>query len=270
MNDRLGTPESRGIWNSLHEAHRHSRLDGIDRHERARRGADASPIASRSWRSPRRPTSRRWSKQVARVPAARGGDGHRRGDGQAARRARRIARGDLRRRQRRAAARLPRIPTSTSCCARRPAPRRSTRCSCAIEAGKTIALANKEVLVMAGGIVMDAARRKGVAVLPVDSEHNAIHQCLHGRAQRRAAAADPDRLRRPVPRPVAERARRGHRRRRAQAPDVADGPEDHHRLGDADEQGPRGDRGALAVRRARRRRSKSSCTRSRSCTRWSS
>jgi 1-deoxy-D-xylulose-5-phosphate reductoisomerase len=52
----------------------------------------------------------------------------------------------------------------------------------AIEAGKTIALANKEVLVMAGGIVMDAARRKGVAVLPVDSEHNAIHQCLHGRS----------------------------------------------------------------------------------------
>ena len=51
----------------------------------------------------------------------------------------------------------------------------------AIEAGKTIALANKEVLVMAGGLVMEAARRKGVAVLPVDSEHNAIHQCLHGR-----------------------------------------------------------------------------------------
>jgi 1-deoxy-D-xylulose-5-phosphate reductoisomerase len=53
----------------------------------------------------------------------------------------------------------------------------------AIEAGKTIALANKEVLVMAGGIVMEAARRKGVAVLPVDSEHNAIHQCLHGRSE---------------------------------------------------------------------------------------
>jgi len=51
----------------------------------------------------------------------------------------------------------------------------------AIEAGKTIALANKEVLVMAGELVMDAARRRGVAVLPVDSEHNAIHQCLHGR-----------------------------------------------------------------------------------------
>ena len=54
----------------------------------------------------------------------------------------------------------------------------------AIERKKTIALANKEVLVMAGGIVMDAARRHGVAILPVDSEHNAIHQCLHGRDSR--------------------------------------------------------------------------------------
>ena len=52
----------------------------------------------------------------------------------------------------------------------------------AIELGKTIALANKEVLVMAGGIVTEAASRKGVTILPVDSEHNAIHQCLHGRA----------------------------------------------------------------------------------------
>ena len=51
----------------------------------------------------------------------------------------------------------------------------------AIDAGKTIALANKEILVMAGSVVMAAAKRKGVAVLPVDSEHNAIHQCLHGR-----------------------------------------------------------------------------------------
>jgi 1-deoxy-D-xylulose-5-phosphate reductoisomerase len=51
----------------------------------------------------------------------------------------------------------------------------------AIEAGKTIALANKEVLVMAGSLVTTAARRHGVSILPVDSEHNAIHQCLHGR-----------------------------------------------------------------------------------------
>jgi 1-deoxy-D-xylulose-5-phosphate reductoisomerase len=52
----------------------------------------------------------------------------------------------------------------------------------AIDAGKTIALANKEVLVMGGALVTDAARRRGVALLPVDSEHNAIHQCLHGRS----------------------------------------------------------------------------------------
>jgi 1-deoxy-D-xylulose-5-phosphate reductoisomerase len=50
----------------------------------------------------------------------------------------------------------------------------------AIEAGKRIALANKEVLVMAGALVMAAARARGVEVLPVDSEHNAIHQCLAG------------------------------------------------------------------------------------------
>ncbi len=54
----------------------------------------------------------------------------------------------------------------------------------AIDCGKTIALANKEILVMAGAIVMERARRRGVAVLPVDSEHNAIHQCLHGREPR--------------------------------------------------------------------------------------
>ena len=51
----------------------------------------------------------------------------------------------------------------------------------AIDAGKTVALANKEVLVMAGALMMDAAARRGVAILPVDSEHNAIHQCLHAR-----------------------------------------------------------------------------------------
>ena len=51
----------------------------------------------------------------------------------------------------------------------------------AIAARKTIALANKEVLVMAGALVTDAARAHGVPLLPVDSEHNAIHQCLHGR-----------------------------------------------------------------------------------------
>jgi 1-deoxy-D-xylulose-5-phosphate reductoisomerase len=48
----------------------------------------------------------------------------------------------------------------------------------AIRCGKTIALSNKEVLVAAGELVMEEVRRRQVALLPVDSEHNAIHQCL--------------------------------------------------------------------------------------------
>ena len=52
----------------------------------------------------------------------------------------------------------------------------------AIDAGKDLAVASKEILVMAGEIVMREARAKNVRVLPVDSEHNAIFQCLDGRA----------------------------------------------------------------------------------------
>ena len=52
----------------------------------------------------------------------------------------------------------------------------------AIEAGKTIALANKETLVAAGQIVMDLAQKHNVRILPVDSEHSAIFQCLMGSA----------------------------------------------------------------------------------------
>lgn len=50
----------------------------------------------------------------------------------------------------------------------------------AIEAGKDIALANKETLVTAGHIIMPLAKEKNVSILPVDSEHSAIFQCLHG------------------------------------------------------------------------------------------
>ncbi len=50
----------------------------------------------------------------------------------------------------------------------------------AIEAGKNIALANKETLVMAGEIVMKKAAEKGISILPVDSEHSAIFQCIAG------------------------------------------------------------------------------------------
>ena len=51
----------------------------------------------------------------------------------------------------------------------------------AIEKGMDIALATKEVMVMAGELVTSAARRKGVKFLPVDSEHSAVFQCLAGR-----------------------------------------------------------------------------------------
>ena len=50
----------------------------------------------------------------------------------------------------------------------------------AIENGKDIALANKETLVAAGGLVMDAAKKNNVNIIPVDSEHSAIFQCLRG------------------------------------------------------------------------------------------
>lgn len=50
----------------------------------------------------------------------------------------------------------------------------------AIEAGKTIALANKETLVVAGEIIMDLVRKNNVSIVPVDSEHSAILQCLTG------------------------------------------------------------------------------------------
>jgi len=50
----------------------------------------------------------------------------------------------------------------------------------AVEAGKTVALANKEALVTAGALMIDAAQASGATLLPVDSEHNAIFQCLAG------------------------------------------------------------------------------------------
>ena len=50
----------------------------------------------------------------------------------------------------------------------------------ALERGKRVALANKETLVMAGELMTEAARRSGAELLPVDSEHNALHQCLRG------------------------------------------------------------------------------------------
>ena len=92
---------------------------------------------------------------------------------------------------------------------------------------------------------------------------------VHGRrARRRDPVAGADGVGRPVPRPHHRRPARRRPGRRARAPDLGHGREDHDRLGHAHEQGPRGDRGALPVRRSPTTGSRSSCTRSRSCTAW--
>ena len=57
----------------------------------------------------------------------------------------------------------------------------------AVEAGKTIALANKEALVTAGELMIDSAKRNGATILPTDSEHNAIFQCLAGSSSKEVA-----------------------------------------------------------------------------------
>ncbi len=50
----------------------------------------------------------------------------------------------------------------------------------AVRAGKAVGLANKECLVVAGDLITAEARRQGKPLLPIDSEHNAVHQCLRG------------------------------------------------------------------------------------------
>ena len=98
----------------------------------------------------------------------------------------------------------------------------------AIEAGKDIAFANKETLVVGGQLVMDAVKRRGVKLLPVDSEHSAVFQCIQGiqcgTAKKRDAGAG------------------------SGASELVHGKEDNGGFGHDDEQRPRGDRGKVAVR----------------------
>ena len=127
----------------------------------------------------------------------------------------------------------------------------------AIEAGKDLAVASKEILVMAGEIVMRESREKGVHVLPVDSEHNAIFQCLEGRVIQQSQRPTPNAqrptpnvqcrefsvrcvrcsphyshsIRRPVPRNARRRVFEYHGRTRAEASDLEYGAEDHDRFG---------------------------------------
>lgn len=64
----------------------------------------------------------------------------------------------------------------------------------ALRAGKAVAIANKEVLVMAGNMVIETAKRSGAQVLPVDSEHNALWQCLRGETFNDGCSAEVSRL----------------------------------------------------------------------------
>lgn len=80
-------------------------------------------------------------------------------------------------------------------------------------AGKVVCLANKESLVLAGGLVRDICARTGAVILPVDSEHNAIFQCLAGAARRSPTWCSPLRAA-----PFAAKARRNCARLRWSKP----------------------------------------------------
>ena len=128
-------------------------------------------------------------------------------------------------------------------------------CVAAARAGKRLLLANKEALVVGGRLFMDAVRDGGATLLPIDSEHSAIFQCLPEDRSAWAARIDhivltasggPFRTRAPASlHDVTPDAGGG-------ASELGHGPQDLRRFGDDDEQGARSDRGALAVRSATR------------------
>ena len=96
----------------------------------------------------------------------------------------------------------------------------------ALAGGKRVLLANKEALVAGGHLVMEAARRVGEhALLPVDSEHSAIFQCLQGES---VFPHHPDLFRRSVPHLDWRRDSGSHKGTGAQASQLGHGTEDHH------------------------------------------
>ena len=100
----------------------------------------------------------------------------------------------------------------------------------AVKAGKAVGLANKEAMVAAGEILTREARLRNVPLLPIDSEHNAIHQCMRGGKH--------DEVRRiwltasggPLPDAAIVKVRRDYGRAGAQASDMEYGPAHHDRL----------------------------------------
>ena len=99
---------------------------------------------------------------------------------------------------------------------------------------------------MGGPLVLE--RAKPGQIVPVDSEHSALAQCLRGGTRRGGTPARADRVGRAVPRPHPRRAARRDRRRGAGPPDLGHGAGRHDQLRQPGQQGPRGDRGPPALR----------------------
>ena len=122
----------------------------------------------------------------------------------------------------------------------------------AIEAGRDIALANKETLVMAGGIVLRKAREKGVNIIPVDSEHSAVFQCLQGHRREDVRRIILTASGGPFLDASRDELQSRYPRTGSSTPQLVDGKEDHDRFGDTDEQGAGGNRSRVALRHPHR------------------
>ncbi len=107
----------------------------------------------------------------------------------------------------------------------------------AVKAGKMVGLANKECLVAAGDLITAEARKQDKPLLPIDSEHNAVHQCMRGGRMEEVRADLAHRFRWSISKDAEIRISLDYRTAGVESSYLEDGAEDHHRLGHADEQG---------------------------------
>ena len=98
----------------------------------------------------------------------------------------------------------------------------------AVKAGKTIGLANKECLVAAGELITAEARKQGKPLLPIDSEHNAVHQCMRGGRMEEVRAHLAHGLGWPILENPEIRIFLDHRRAGFEPSYLEDGKTDHH------------------------------------------
>ncbi len=107
----------------------------------------------------------------------------------------------------------------------------------AIRRGKRLGLANKEVLVASGRLVIEAARQSGTELIPVDSEHNGAHQCLRAGKRSEVARLILTASGGPFRETPADKLAAVTPGRCSQSSHLEDGQADYDRFGDADEQG---------------------------------